>query len=573
MGLLDFISGNKDQDKGQGNGNANPSLQPVNNQAVAPPSPRPVVNPGQQQGAPAGSIPRENINTSIQNSTVNDYGTDILASGMQTGGQTVPQVPEPIPQYTAPETVPQIDPNTSALNEQTLDTSTGLASNAQNTLNPQDETIFGNGQLPDIYANKFPNATEIEPAPPGEQPVDMMNSKQQGAAMPPIPEPNQPMVNTGIPGVIDLNANQQQPILKQQSNIELGSTETNPETASEQSVSNSQVQNMQQNVTQETPLSAQEVPPMETEVQIGIQGNVQEPEKIEQTLAQPEPMTVEPEISTTDTETEVIQQRQAEPQPVEQPVQTTEEVSPEVMPVQEPITEQKEEMTVEEKVESVPVKQKKNSKRRVKKYFRKIAFIGLENADSNGLDKVTESLLNRNFDLAIDSKIGGGETVLNSSKKINKKITGVYLKPMLGKSSSPVESSENDSFSIIYSNYFEFLKHFAKDSRLFVLFSLNGVETLSIFSTLWFLNTLYEGKGKPIICVGKEWNEKINMIGQAVNMDSESMKLVHVIDNVSMLESKINELNHKYNESLDKTYIEKVVDRRVEGDEKDFIVY
>jgi hypothetical protein len=90
MGLLDFITGSNPQGQAQNQSGQNgqqPTLQPVQQQPAQQQPAQPVSQP--HTVIPKREIKPDHINPTIQNNTVNDYGTDTLAQGSQM--QPVPQ--------------------------------------------------------------------------------------------------------------------------------------------------------------------------------------------------------------------------------------------------------------------------------------------------------------------------------------------------------------------------------------------------------------------------------------------------------------------------------------------------
>ncbi len=627
MGLLDFISGSKDQD--QNAANANPSLQPVGDSQGGNPqaaqgmqqNPQSSQNP-QQVGSqnqnnsqlPNGPIPNSNLNTSIQNTTVNDYGTDTLTGNPQAPqpntGQTpgmvqadnmpsATEIPQEIPTYSTPSQVqdgnnsmPSIDPvggqnlgdNQNQEMQQNpvqqdpmqnspqpdpLNAGTGLAG-TNNSNGNQEETIFGDGDLADIYSNKFPNPNAIEPAPPagtGSFDADTVNTQQTTTEPSASSETNTPSNNPTQVQAVDLGTGEQaaDPVLKENSNTEVTSQDPAQEIPAEK-------------VEEEKPDNS---PPAQTEVVIGGQqtedtnenmGMVDSETKLEDqassaTLNQPEVQNNEQQLSEENNSPKDLKQQVSDNQQTQEVNKTT--------PIAN-VEEKKKEPVPSEKKEKITTKgnnksSKQSKKNKTKKFFKKIALLGLENSQHEGIDQVAKTLLDKNYDILIDSRKGNGQKVLLNSEG---KVTGVYLKPIIGKTDEVVEEPvENNSFSILYSNYFEWIRHFAKDSRLFVFLSLEGMSGLALFASLINLNQMYNGMSKPIICVGDEWNEKIKQIISLSSSPIELEQRVHVVSSINDVEGKINEINDQYNSNLDRKRIEKVVDRRVEGDERDFIIF
>lgn len=249
----------------------------------------------------------------------------------------------------------------------------------------------------------------------------------------------------------------------------------------------------------------------------------------------------------------------------------------EVIPVSEEV--------VEEKQDIQPVLNEQNEEfvatgKKSKKIFRKVALLGLsgKSIDQSIGEKIktmTRDLLRNNIDVLIDSRSGYGEHVLQASLAAGRKVTGVYLKPYLSNdfAQSSLQLTENESFSVLYSNFLERLRHFAKDARLFVVFENGGLHNLSSLLLLWSLSKMYLGQHKPIILVGESWAENLNVLKNTFGISDHDMSALTIVPSPSDVLGEIDKLNQKFSSKRDLVNVEKVVDRRVEGDEKDFIVY
>src|SRR5690606_32417669 len=114
----------------------------------------------------------------------------------------------------------------------------------------------------------------------------------------------------------------------------------------------------------------------------------------------------------------------------------------------------------------------------------KIGFIN-SNVDDSSLSaemqELISNLADKKPDLITDSKDGVGAEILSQAQQNNLRGTAVYLKPYLSAQSTKEEDSLGmNNFAIIYSNYLERLKHIAKESRLFIVFSANDLHELAM---------------------------------------------------------------------------------------------
>jgi hypothetical protein len=209
----------------------------------------------------------------------------------------------------------------------------------------------------------------------------------------------------------------------------------------------------------------------------------------------------------------------------------------------------------------------------VKKIFKRIGMIGL---NISGIDDQIERIANDlnmyNSELLIDTRDNSGEIVINALGENTSRITGVYLKPMLSASEDLTNENviKSNIFSIVYSSYLEKLRHFVKESRLFIFFDDGSADTLSTLLTVWQISSMYKGNNKPILLYGLGWESKINAIKQlATDIDTT---LIHIITDPAEVLNKIEELNTEYS-NANLSMVERLIDRRVQGDEKDYVVY
>lgn len=640
MGLLDFVSGKKNNNAGQAPA---PTLQPVSgqqqiNDVRSKPNPAAGIQPQIQRDnfvVPGGPIPNANLDTNIENSTVNDYGVENMTasntgldnsvptvSGMDqymVNQQTMPEATE-IPTMSGMSNVPQV------VNEE--------QGNDQN-----EQTIFGDGQLADVYNQNFPDPTNIQPVM-SEQAQSMsnqntevnnmqieqtqdMNVQDQSVTQVPHPEISnaqgednnmmndvmaQGVTNVRDSGVqnienqvttdtqdqstekapvqdtIEFLKNFKVPEIKLTGQLMGGNNQEDKQQSIDQPndvIENAQVESMQNQESAQAAVPGVEIgtqgeemqnddssqpqddqQSMQQDVVVGTENNQQQ----EITDIQAQDTTDSVQIGTDPnsmTSNEEATQPEIEKSNVVVPVIETE-------PISNPIVDQSVETTApiaEEKIETAP---KSNSG---KNYFKKIAFLGLEGFNDGNLQNVSLNMLNNGFEIMVDSKNEASNMVLNASDTKRTKVTGVYLRPLLGKTTDAKENFDGNNISIVYSNYIEWIKHFAKESRAFVFFNMPNVQSLSAFSLFLEVSKLYGSQSKPIICIGEAWREKVNMISGMTNGNEQLENMIHIIPSINELEAKLSELNINYSNSVGRDVIDKVVDRRVEGDEKDFMVY
>ncbi|MCA9387329.1 hypothetical protein KC669_04820, partial [Candidatus Dojkabacteria bacterium] len=209
-----------------------------------------------------------------------------------------------------------------------------------------------------------------------------------------------------------------------------------------------------------------------------------------------------------------------------------------------------------------------------KMLFSKIGLIGLKksNIDTIEFKNVTKTLLGKKYSLILDSAEGLGKSAVEAAKESSSKVTTVYLKSFLNQDEEQANSSDAE-ISVIYSNYLEKLKHFIKESRVFVFFSLSDIEVLSMFSTVLDLQKIYKNSSKPIVCVGDEWNSIIEQIATLTELTAEDKKNIRVISSINDFDQSLTDIQNQYSSNKNDINMPKVVDRRVEGDEKDLVLY
>ncbi|MCA9381008.1 hypothetical protein KC678_01980 [Candidatus Dojkabacteria bacterium] len=535
MGLLDFISGDKDKDDQASKQAASPSLEPVGNTApaanasdtsmtpVQPATDSNNTQPNIQQTITPSpglrSVPAvsPNLDTSIQNNTVNDYGTDMLSGNnpvQQTPSQEQPTMPQeptgnpaspmPIPEYVQPSDV----------NPQEM---------AAKTSDPYSQNAVAQMQDP-------AHMLAEQPVESGAQPTD--NSMQDQVE-------NNPTQSITVPDATDMSNNQSlettlQDNSMQQQTPELG---TVPEIVPAENLT--EVNNDQNNT---------EVNQMPSTMTNNEEIEQQPVQPVEENNSPTQPVNNNPE-----TISEIIDQKTEESNPVE-----PQEEKPNVLDI-----------NTTNNVESTSNNSAKN-----KQLFSKLGFLGLENAgqDYQEFKSTIQELLNKKYEVTIDSQSGLGQAAIEAANESGNKITGVYLQSFLNQNNQTPKSSSLE-VSIIYSNYLEKLKHFIKESRVFVFMTMPGTEILSMFTTAIHLSKLYGAASKPIICIGDDWHNILDQISVLANLTPEDKQKIKVISKSSELEQALTEIQNSYSEDSSGANLPKVVDRRVQGDEKDLMLY
>ncbi|GAB4285648.1 MAG: hypothetical protein Kow0081_3550 [Candidatus Dojkabacteria bacterium] len=589
MGLLDFITGDDrkkgDSSQGQNPTKTNPAQQTNTSQSAQaiypmPTSPVPSNNIGNLQGSvPPGNIPmaktitpeRPNMyapkpNQQSQSSNpVSNPSTDYAPQNLQNAATVSPT--QPIP--------PQADTIQGRQNDadpQELDSINDLSTSDPNSLmseyqkaDPYND-MSGNA-VTDMLSNNEEDQS-VEPSREHQEQFEgNQNYDQQSEKISEKTMTSTSSFDLDLPA-IDFNVLKNLPNLDAKTNSLTKSSEAGyVNDNSDQDSENSQEPDNAINA-KDFSVPAEEVNETLLQDQANKVSDIDEPKQVE-----------EPETSTDQQDNESDSKEEKIVENIEIGTQATEAT----MDNQQIETQgQSNETNMQDLQEIQPVKVEKehNINPKVKKIFRKIALIGLagkaiDQATGEAVKVMTKDLLRNNIDIMIDSRTGYGEHVLQASLAFGKKVTGVYLRPYLSNDFSVASKqlNENDSFSVIYSNYLERLRHFAKDARLFVVFENSGIHNLSSFLVLWSVSKMYLGQHKPLILVGAGWKDKLSKLKEMFSLSENVMQVVSIVNSPRDVLPEIDRLNTRFAKKKDFVKVEKVVDRRVEGDEKDFIVY
>lgn len=209
--------------------------------------------------------------------------------------------------------------------------------------------------------------------------------------------------------------------------------------------------------------------------------------------------------------------------------------------------------------------------------FQKIGIIGL-NGPKVDMNKSTEikdlskKLSAMGAKLLFDSKNGLGASVLDGLKESNGSGMGIYFRPFMSNLFSKVDKDIEPSniVSFIYSNFVERLQFLIKESRLFIIVDSGGIHNYSQFMMLWGMSYIYYGNHKPVVLYGSDWKDTIEKLKADMTLTQEEVDSIRIVETPDQLISYIKDLEQDY--SNNPTSIEKVIDRRVEGDERDFLI-
>jgi hypothetical protein len=208
------------------------------------------------------------------------------------------------------------------------------------------------------------------------------------------------------------------------------------------------------------------------------------------------------------------------------------------------------------------------------KVLNKIALLGLQNADIQKheiLDLIT-FLESFSPTLIFGTNKGLVQEILPILKEKKIKNTGVYLKPFLSSETDVLEGSEVDTnVNIIHSNPFDKMKQLFREAKIFIAFESSDLNTMMEVFSIWFTATLYKGQEKPLILYGAKWNALLDVLKNNKMIDASSFGSVKVITSLEEFKTYFTNLDNDY-ANKKRVNLQKVFDRRVEGDEGDFII-
>ncbi len=213
------------------------------------------------------------------------------------------------------------------------------------------------------------------------------------------------------------------------------------------------------------------------------------------------------------------------------------------------------------------------------KVFDNVALVGL-NTDlvNQGLNdeliKLFEKLASNNLNITVDSGRGYGENLLNKVMDYKTvKIKGVYLKPFYSDYTDEPKSKLNfDNYTTaVFSDLDSKLKYLIKSSDVFILPEVRGLSNLSLLFTILANAYLYFGQHKPVILLGKSWNDLMSSLKSTLKLNDTESNTYIVCNTADDVMSKLKELDEEYSKK-GKVVVHKNIDMRSESDESDYFV-
>jgi hypothetical protein len=208
------------------------------------------------------------------------------------------------------------------------------------------------------------------------------------------------------------------------------------------------------------------------------------------------------------------------------------------------------------------------------KVLNKIALLGLQNVNTpkqEVLDLITY-LEPFSPTLIFETNKGLVQEILPLLKEKKIRNTGVYLKPFLSNEADVLEGSEVDTnVNIIHSNPFDKMKQLFREAKVFIAFESSSLSTMMEVFSIWFTASLYKGQEKPLILFGTKWNTLLDTLKNNQFIDAQSFESIKVMANLEEFKTYFTNLDNDY-ANKKRINLQKVFDRRVEGDEGDYII-
>lgn len=211
-------------------------------------------------------------------------------------------------------------------------------------------------------------------------------------------------------------------------------------------------------------------------------------------------------------------------------------------------------------------------------FLDKVALIGLDGPKfdttmGEGVKNLVKGLHNKSLEIIIDSKQGLGSFAWQAASDIGAKPKGIYLRPYYsdaGANSSQAMPPQKGTL-FIYSSFLEQVKHILKESEVFVVFEGGGSYNYSLVINILTIASMYKGQHKPVILVGAGWQEKIDFFKKNLGFDIDE-SIYKIVNTPAEALTAVDQIRQSYKVDKDSN-IAKIVDRRIEGDERDFMVH
>ncbi len=244
--------------------------------------------------------------------------------------------------------------------------------------------------------------------------------------------------------------------------------------------------------------------------------------------------------------------------------------------VTEPLVEDKIEASIEEnkvsEIETMPSSENKF------KVFKKIGLLGLntDNMDTTTSEmlKVFLTLLMKSIDeIVVDSNKGYGSEIGNLVSGSNIKLTGIYLRPFYSSytdESDAIVSTSNYT-AVVYSDFIEKIKHMVKESDIFIMPEVKGINNTSELFALWNIENIYLGHHKPIVLLGSGWEETVNKLKELFGLKDSELQSVSICKTPEEAFNLIIKLDSEYQGKISSN-AQKIIDKRDEDSEQGYFL-
>lgn len=236
-----------------------------------------------------------------------------------------------------------------------------------------------------------------------------------------------------------------------------------------------------------------------------------------------------------------------------------------------PVKEEPNNIAKEVKVEKEPAKTKN---RLELKTIKNIGFIGLNsnllnNGVSEELRELAFMLSEQKASIFIDSNKGYGLSVIEGAKRASvKHLTGIYFKPYFSNYSdfAEINIGISEYSQYLYSNYLDRLKSLVKNVDLFIVPETSGVINTAQIFTVWGLSNLYLGQNKPIILIGKQWNDTVTVLKDSLKLNTQEIQSIEIAHDAGSAIDIIMKMEKLYSGKVP-VNVKKTFDMRSESEE------
>ncbi|BCX14175.1 MAG: hypothetical protein KatS3mg085_707 [Candidatus Dojkabacteria bacterium] len=191
--------------------------------------------------------------------------------------------------------------------------------------------------------------------------------------------------------------------------------------------------------------------------------------------------------------------------------------------------------------------------------------------DENFLKELVNFYVTNPGRVLFDVNTGKNVSIVNRVANKNVKSTVVVFSPfesMQNDQTLKVSPGDNVTF-FYYSNLFEKMIFFIKECRYFIFFDDSHHSTFNFLANLLEFISLYGATSKPVYLFGNSWNTKVTELIRSLNLSEDIKKYLYFINSFDDLKKGLIDYESKMSTNI----IPKVFDKRVYGDERDYIIF